>query len=282
MTTNDGGISARSSLQFLSLLFLFALGGGGCLIAQINQRPEENAQTAEDLKAVPNRPTFSTTGETVQRGVFEIEYGMELTRGHQNVNGLLKFGILGNLEVRFANIPVTRDDQVAGFGDSGAGFKFRFLEQRKALPTVSFLYGLTIPTAKEELGSIGIGHSAGLLFSKDLGRHHVDFNESVQWIARPEDQGFDHNYFTAVSYSIAIKEKLGFSEEIAGFSRTSADAATLTVLQALTYSVRPRLVLDAGFYIAAKGVLPRATFFAGVTYSIANLYHANRHPRHPA
>jgi len=33
------------------------------------------------------------------------------------------------------------------------------------------------------------------------------------------------------------------------------------------------LVLDTGVYIAAYGHLPRATFFSGVTYSVAGLYH---------
>jgi hypothetical protein len=32
-------------------------------------------------------------------------------------------------------------------------------------------------------------------------------------------------------------------------------------------------VLDAGAYVAVFGQLPRITFFAGVTYSIADLYH---------
>ena len=64
--------------------------------------------TADTLVAVPNRPTFATTAETVQRGVFEIEYGLEAASGHQNINGLLKFGALKNLELRFANDPIER------------------------------------------------------------------------------------------------------------------------------------------------------------------------------
>src|SRR5258705_7949082 len=59
------------------------------------------AVTAQDLIAVPNRPTFATTAESVQRGVFEIEYGLEAASGHQNINGLLKWGVLENLELRF-------------------------------------------------------------------------------------------------------------------------------------------------------------------------------------
>src|SRR2546429_3378859 len=45
-----------------------------------------------------------------------------------------------------------------------------------------------------------------------------------------------------------------------------------SLLNAATYNMSPRLVLDGGAYIAAYGQLPRFTVFAGLTYSIANLY----------
>jgi hypothetical protein len=268
-----------------SLLLLVALIGSSGLVVQAQEKgniqtipvAQSNAQSTGDIEAVPNRPTFSNTGETVQNGVFEVEYGLELADGHQNINGLLKFGLLKNLEVRFANIPITRDDQVASFGDSAAGFKFKFVEEKRKLPTLAFLYALIIPTATGDSGIHGAGHSAGLLVSKDFGGNHLDFNESIQWLPRPAEDGFDHNYFTAIAYSRVLKGKLGFDEEVAGFSRTNVTTgAILTILQSLTYSVSPRFVFDAGFYIAAMGDLPRATFFAGITYSVGDLYHRHR------
>lgn len=272
----------------IKLLLVFALIGSGGLAAQTQDRGESqtsppplaNVQITGDIEAVPNRPTFSTTAETAQKGVFEIEYGFELAHGHQNINGLLKLGVVKNLELRFANNPIVREGGIAGFGDSGAGFKYRFLQEKRHLPTISLLYTLAIPTATAELGSGAAGHSAGFLFSKDFGEHHLDFNETIQWLRRTGTSGFDHNYFTAISYSHPITMKLGFSEEVAGFSRTNATTgATLTILQALTYSVSRRLVLDGGFYVAGMGDLPRVTFFAGVTCAVADLYHRLRNPR---
>src|SRR5262245_44853635 len=52
----------------------------------------QSVSLPDQISAVPNRPTFSTTAESVEPGVFEVEYGFELADGHQNVNGLLKFG----------------------------------------------------------------------------------------------------------------------------------------------------------------------------------------------
>ena len=166
---------------------------------------------------------------------------------------------------------------VAGLGDSGAGLKFRFIQQKGALPTLSALYTATIPSATAGLGVGALGHSAGILISKDFGKHHLDFNESVQWLGRPDANGFDRNYFTAVAYTHPVSAKFQVTVEIAGYSRANATTpSTLTILPALTYAVSPRLVLDGGGYIAARGNLPRATFFLGLTYSVADLYHHRR------
>ncbi len=235
--------------------------------------PQAGPQGGGTITAVPNRPTFSTTAETVQAGVFEIEYGFEAAQGHQNINGLLKFGLIRNLELRFANNPIVRDDGFAALGDSAAGLKYQFAGQRGALPALAVLYTATLPTAGGASGAGALQHSVGILVSKDFGKHHLDFNENVEWRGRRDARGFDRDYFTALAYSHPFTDRWGFSVEIAGFSRVNdATPATVTLLQALTYNAAPRLVLDAGFYVAARGDLPRATFFAGVTYSVADLY----------
>ena len=233
----------------------------------------------DQITAVPNRPTFSTTAESVQPGVFEIEYGFEVADGHQNINGLLKFGATKNLELRFANNPIERDVGVAGMGDSGAGFKYRIFKQKSWRPTFSVLYTATIPTATAGVGVGAIGHSAGILASKDFGLHHLDFNETAQWVGRPGASGYDRNYFTALAYSHPIRGKWGMTAEAAGFSWTNtANPATMTLMGSAIYSVSPRLILDSGIYIAAYGQLPRVTFFGGITYSIADLYHRRNKP----
>jgi len=67
---------------------------------------------------------------------------------------------------------------------------------------------------------------------------------------------------------------MGYTAELAGFSRTNATTpALMVVLGAVTYSPSPRLVLDCGGYFAVYGNLPRFTFTAGLTYAVADLYH---------
>jgi hypothetical protein len=246
--------------------------------SQNKSRQESQAQTsipAEDqITAVPNRPTFASTAEMVQTGVFEIEYGLEVADGHQNINGLLKWGAVKNLELWFLNNPIERDAGVAGLGDSGAGFKFKLFSQKEARPTLAFLYVATLPTARPALGAGAMQHLAQILVSKDYGQHHLDVNEGVQFVGRPAASGFDRRYFTALSYSHPLAAKWSYTAEIAGFSRANGSTpATMTLLAAPTYNLSARLVLDGGAYLAVYGNLPRVTLFFGVTYSVADLYH---------
>ena len=277
-------------------LFVFFIGlGCGSLRAQTpkndpNKNQDPQAIDPSDIAiitAVPNRPTFSTTAESVQSGIFEVEYGFEVGDGHQNINGLLKFGVTKNLELRFANNPIERDFGVAGRGDSGAGFKYKLVEEKSWYPTFSVLYTAFIPTATADVGLGAMGHSAGILVSKDFGKHHFDFNETAQWLGRggangpgangQGANGFDRNYFTALAYSHGVRGKLGMTAEVAGFSRTNATTpATMIIMGAGIYNVSSRCIVDFGIYVAAYGQLPRVTFFSGVTYSVADLYHRRR------
>lgn len=274
-------IVARVTLAGLSLLATSAKLYGQTQVAQ--PATPQNRQLnpiADEITAVPNRPTFASTAEMVQLGVFEVEYGFEAAKGHQNINGLLKWGVVKNLELWFLNNPIERDSGTAGLGDSGAGFKYKLLAQKNVRPTVAVLYVATLPTARPELGVGAMAHLAQVLVSKDFGKHHFDVNEGVQFVGRPQSSGFDRAYFSALSYSRPLRGKWGYTGEVAGFSRLNATTpATMTLLNAATYNLSSRLVLDGGAYVAAYGQLPRVTAFAGVTYSVANLYHFRQSQR---
>src|SRR5207245_6462080 len=232
---------------------IVALVGLGLLATGViarGQTPDTSPATSEnqqmgpkldEITAVPNRPTFASTAEMVRPGVFEIEYGFEAAKGHQNINGLLKWGAVKNLELWFLNNPVERDSGTAGLAESGAGLKYKLLPQKNARPTLAVLYVATLPTARPELGVGATAHLAQVLVSKDFGKHHFDVNEGVQFVGRPRSSGFDRTYFTALSYLRPLRGKWGYTGEIAGFSRRNATtSATMTLLNAATYSLSPR------------------------------------------
>lgn len=231
------------------------------------------AQDSDEITAVPNRPTLTTTAETTQKGVLEIEYGFEGARNHQNINGLVKFGLFPQFELRFLNNPFERDGGIASTGDSGAGFKLKLFPQKAWRPTFSVLYTAFLPTAGGGLGIGATGHQILLMASKDYGKQHFDVNFGPNWLGRAGATGYDRNDFMSLSWSTQLSRKWGVTAETAGFSRAGAgNPASMEILFAPTFSPRSWMVLDAGAYYGVYGNYPRWTIFAGVTYSIADLY----------
>jgi len=110
----------------------FPIDAAATAIQPSPQQIAQNEPDADGIAAVPNRPTFATTALTVQRGVLEIEYGFQGDRAHQNINGVVKFGIFNSLELRFAQNPIEIDSGIASTGDCGIGFKWKFLVQHQA------------------------------------------------------------------------------------------------------------------------------------------------------
>src|SRR5215831_18383054 len=154
----------------------------------------------DDLTAVPNRPTVSTTAQPVQPGVVETEWGVDAAVSHQDINGLLKFGVSKNFELRIANNPITADSGTHGVGDTVLGFKYRLTQDSGREPSISFMYMAKLPTAGNVLGSGEVDHSFALLVSKDLFKHHFDYNLVANLLGRPQ-RGFDRSYLNAFAWS---------------------------------------------------------------------------------
>ncbi len=232
-----------------------------------------NLPGQDELTAVPNRPTVSTPAQPVQPGVLETEWGVDAAASHQDFNGLLKFGVSQNFELRFTNNPITADSGAHGVGDTAAGFKYRFTRYAARRPSVAFMYMIKAPTAGDVLGSGMIDHAFTLLVSKDLGKHHFDFNTVVNVLGRPQG-GFDHSVLNALAWSHPLSGKWGTTAEFSGTTSPNVDTpASAQFLAAATYAVQPRLILDFGMAAKITGDIPDATFVAGFTYSITDLYH---------
>lgn len=230
----------------------------------------------DDLTAVPNRPTISTTAQPVAPGVLETEWGVDAAGSHQDINGLLKFGVSKNFELRFANNPFTADSGTHGFGDTALGFKYRFMQDSGHQPSMAVIYMAKVPTAENVLGSGEMDHAFAWLVSKDMGKHHLDFNLIANLLGRPQG-GFDRAYLYALAWSRPLRGKWGATAEVSGV--TSPNPYTSGSAQFLTsaiYTVRPRLVLDIGMMGRITGDIPNAMFVAGFTYSIAQLHREHR------
>ncbi len=232
----------------------------------------------DELTAVPNRPTVSTPAQPVQPGVLETEWGLDAAASQQDINGLLKFGVSKNFELRATNNPLLANSGTHGVGDTGVGFKYRFSQDSGHRPSFAFMYMAKLPTAGDVLGSGEVDHAFTFLASKDLGKHHFDFNSVVNLLGRPQG-GFDHDVLNALAWSHPLGGKWATTAEFSGVTSPNAfTSESAQFLAAVTYTVRPRLVLDCGMAARITGDIPNATFIAGFTYSIAGLYRGRSQP----
>ena len=231
------------------------------------------------LIATPNRPTVTNTAETTQYGVLEIEFGISAAARQQSLQGLLKFGLLRDLELDWAGNPWQHDASLhyAGVSDTNIGLRWRFLHQTKHQPTLTVQYSTKLPTAGPIEGSGEIDHIVTLLGSKDLpARFHLDANLSYQWLGRPGG-GFDHNWLPDFTLAYSLTDKWGIAMEFSGATRGNAATPAVTQnLWAVSYTIRPRLVLDSAVQFRIIGNVPRVVYLGGFTYSIADLYHHRR------
>jgi hypothetical protein len=258
--------TVQSVNRYARLLFAFLLASSCFALAQ------------NELTAVPNRPTVSTPAQPIQPGVLETEWGEDAAASQQDINGLLKFGVTKNVELRVTNDPLLADSGTHGVGDTSVGFKYRFAQESGHRPSLALMYMAKLPTAGDVLGSAEVDHAFTFLVSKDLGQHHFDFNTALNLLGRPQG-GFDYDSLNALAWSHPLRGKWGTTVELSGVTSPNAlTCASAQILASATYTVRPRLVVDSGMAARITGDIPRATFIAGFTYSVARLY---RHAQPP-
>ena len=239
---------------------------------------------AHSIVANPNRPTVANPADITQYGVLELEYGWDRTWPadgiHQtSLGGLLKFGLLCDLELRWNTTSFLSQTSAAGtisgVGDNWIGPQVRIYKQTKRVPTLAFSYALKIPTASSPrgLGTGRVDHFAGFLASKDIATFHFDFNFTHFWIGRQSAKGFDQNDQLNLALSRQIHGPLQFTSEFYGTTRLNqASPSFVSSLWALTYTVTPRLVIDGGFEAGLTSGGPHRHAFFGATYSIGNFY----------
>jgi hypothetical protein len=252
--------------------------------------PSIEAKPYPPLAANPNRPTVANPADITQYGVLELEYGWDRTSlgaGARltDLTGLLKFGLLCDIELRWNTTSILAQNSQAGgqtgIGDNWFGPQVRFYRQTKHVPSLAISYAVKAPTASTQkgLGSGRVDHSITFLASKDIWGTHFDFNTTYFLIGRTPGSGFDSNYQFNLALSHPLKGRLAFTGEFYGNTELNAqNPGFASTLWALTFALKPRLVLDGGIDVGLTHGAPQKRFYVGLTYSIANLYEmAKRH-----
>jgi hypothetical protein len=239
---------------------------------------------ADGITANPNRPTVANPADITQYGVLELEYGWDRFWPEQDLHqtsagGLVKFGLLCDVEFRWNTTSFLSQTDSTGthntFGDNWLGPQVRLYRQTGFVPTIAVNYAAKVPSAStnDGLGSGQVDHAFTLLLSKDIHKVHFDFNATQFLIGNPDGSSFDTNWQVNLAFSRVIYGRLQFNGEFYGATELNQTTPGFaSTLWALTYAINPRVVVDGGFEAGLTSGGPQRHAFAGVTWSIANLY----------
>ena len=173
---------------------------------------------------VTDRPDFTESTYTVPDGHFQLEAGYtyatagELS-GHQIGEALIRLGLIPGLELRallpsFNSVsgdvgPVEFEE--SGWSDAGIGMKLGLYESgmSEGLPSVSLLFGSSIPVGDDDFGADGWEPEAILALGWALAPR-LDLGANVKYTQRDPDFGDRYNEWAAsIALGLPVTSSLG-------------------------------------------------------------------------
>lgn len=265
-----------ASLEVMSIPSVLLLTS--CIISSPSLWAEEPV-----MEVNPNRPTFANPALTTQRGLAELEWGGQQTLLRDGGSDfgtptVLKLGLVKDLEIRLASpgwlrLAAPGVDTVSGLGDFNLGAQWCYRHNGLFGMDQAVQISHTFPTASAAKGLGNGAPSDGLilLFSKDMGPHHLDVNLLETWVGRTPQDGGGRIRQPAVASSLsrALTETWSVTGEIYAIGGTELGPRVVSNLWAVGYKVSPRLVLDAGLDIGLTHGAQKVSLFAGLTVGLA-------------
>jgi hypothetical protein len=131
--------------------------------------------------------------------------------------------------------------------------------------------GAKLPTAKDTIGSGKTDYSLNGIFSKDLGKLHMDGNLNFMRLGAVEVETSRTQTGLSASFSLPLADQWGVTAELSGTRRRGAPN-TAQLLTAASYSPSKKLVIDFGVARGLTSASQDWSFFSGAVFPIANLW----------
>ena len=238
-----------------------------------------HADDANLPAVVPYRPSVSTPATLTAPGWLEVEAGVQRSRDdgsrRDSLPYTLKLAFTPDWGIRIGGDAAVREVDATGFSRSGFGDTTFVIKRRFAIDDAS-AFGLegsaNFATARDGLGSGHNDYGINGIFSSDFAPDwHLDVNVNA---TRMGDGGPGLSRLQtgwAFAVSRTLSEKWGVGGELSGTHR-SGSATTSQLLAAVSYSVSPQLVFDAGVAHGLNRASGNWTFMAGVTFLAGRLF----------
>jgi len=228
---------------------------------------------SEEAHVTPYRPSVSNPAQLPTPGQLELELGGLAsnisTAQRDSLPYLLKFAFTDQWGILLGGDAYVSDDGAHGLGDTNVVLK-------KAFPVdEATAFGMELsaklPTAKEPIGSGKSDYALNGIFSKDLGKVHIDTNLNFTRMGAvgPGEDRTQTGLSTALSAPLA--EKWSATGEFSG-TRRGGVRSTGQLLAALAYSPSNLMTIDFGLAKGLNSASPGWSIFSGVVLPLARFW----------
>ncbi len=232
---------------------------------------------ADEAPITPYRPSVSSPAQLPAVGQLEYEAGLLSTRtddARRNSLPILfklafseSWGVLLGGEA-FVSAP-DGVHRARGLGDTSVVLKHALVIDSET--AFGLELGAKVPTAKDSIGSGKADYSLNTIFSKDLGKVHMDANANVVRLGVAEPDSSRTQTGLSASFSTPVNARWGVTGELSGTRRSGA-ASTAQVLVAAAYSPNKQATIDLGVAHGLNKASPDWSLFTGVVIALGKLW----------
>jgi hypothetical protein len=231
---------------------------------------------ADDVEVAPDRPDVTNSTRTVPPGAAQLESGLDFTSARQAgrhaqqrlaVEESLRVGLSDRLEARLDGGPIVtlRDGDDPDHGSLAVGFKYRFLDQDSAWPSLGVQPFVRIAFAPPGSGQPDLGALALASWDMPLGLS-LDLNAGIVGVAQAHPDGYLLQALVSASFGKQITDRLSGYVELYFASRGERDGRnSLGFDTGLMFLLTRRLALDVAVATSLAGPGPDYAVRAGVS-----------------
>lgn len=243
--------------------------------------PMVKSQTDNSISFVPDRPGMATPPNILTAKHFQIEDGFQYEK---NDNGILRnenllfssllfrYGVVKNFELRiqsdyaYNKIKDTATTSIIyGLNPITLGSKINLIEQKRAIPTISFLFNLTLPfVGNKEFKPDNFAPSFFLLFSNDISEKlNVSYNYGMSW----DGSSSEPTHFYALCLGANLNSNWSTFIEGYGFSNQQTNSS-FYIDAGFAYLINDHLQIDLSAVGYLNSFLDYYLLNAGIAWKI--------------
>ncbi len=228
------------------------------------------------LVGFAGRPLSTDDSGTVDKGSFEVEYGIEYVNGTDNETNLslvITRGLCDNLdlgvEIPYAFIDSKTASDSDGFSDINISTKLNLIKDKKVMPDVSLSFACKTDSGNDSknLGTGKSDYSLNGIFSKVFESFAIHFNTGYSFKEDFKDEDNEDVFTYGLALEYALGEKANLVAEVTGETALARqfNDNSCSALCGVNYSLKDNVTLDFGLGTEISKADPDFKVTSGIT-----------------